>query len=71
MNPKPLKTYNPRERICPICGKLFIVHNPTEWKYKRRDYSEPGHSTTRFFCSWGCLQQFRASQNKKERLVLK
>ena len=47
------------EKVCPICGKTFIPHTE-EWAYKRKIT----HENTKYFCSWGCLQNFENHREK-------
>ena len=43
-------------KVCPVCGKEFIVHDVHEWAYKRTI-----NNNLRYFCSYGCKQkQLRA-----------
>ena len=70
--PKPMKTYNPDERFCAQCGKLVIIRDPTAWAYRCRDYRKGGSAAQVIFCSWKCLQQFRARHlHHTERMILK
>lgn len=49
------------EKLCPICGKVFYVHDAEVWAYKA------GYSWSKrtYFCSWGCMR--KAEEKKKGR----
>ena len=51
-------SYN--ERKCYRCGKVFIVHDPSDWVFRR--YL---HGTDRFFCSWSCIKAFEEGRGTK------
>ena len=51
-------SYN--ERKCYHCGKVFIVHDPSDWVFRR--YL---HGTDRFFCSWSCFKAFEEGRGTK------
>ena len=44
-----------RERVCPICGKTFLLES-TEWVYRR------GKKT---FCTWSCMRAFDKAHAEK------
>ena len=48
-----------REKVCPICKKIFIC-NSGEWAYRKgtRDHFK-------FFCSWGCLRKYEGGGKTK------
>lgn len=60
--------YNPPERICHQCGKLFIIHVPGEYLYKRRDYRKGSETNgkTLWFCSRKCMTAFEEEYPRKE-----
>lgn len=47
-------------RSCSVCGKEFVVSDPSCYAYKRND----GNRLS-YFCSWGCLQAFRRKKGLK------
>lgn len=60
---KPMKTYNPPERFCDQCGKMFITHNPGEYLYKIRI---AGKGKTLWFCKPSCMAKYRKEHQLKE-----
>ena len=51
--------FNGKDRKCPMCGKVFLLYEET-WVYKRR----LSHDSTKYFCSWHCLQKFEKEHPK-------
>ena len=45
---------------CKMCGKTCDVLYPDLWAYRRGDTR--GYT---FFCSWGCLQEYRRGKVRK------
>ena len=43
-------------RICPICGRSFIISDPDTYAYT---------ANKKYFCSWGCLRKHRRNQSAK------
>lgn len=43
-----------KEKVCPICGKIFIVYNP-RWLYKIK-YKNKGQKT-KYLCSYTCWRK--------------
>lgn len=50
-------------KICPICGKEFLMKDAAEWAYKRPRPREYGNVT--HFCSWRCLRQYDATERER------
>ena len=48
------------ERICPVCGKAFICHDPDVWVFKRTTYGQ-----RKYLCSWSCTKAFDEEYNNK------
>lgn len=57
----PSKPYN--ERMCAVCGKIFVIHYEDSWAYKIT------FCNTRYICcSWSCLRKKEKElQGKKTR----
>lgn len=64
-----MKTYNPRERYCAMCGKLIITRNPSEYVYRRRDYrvDSSTRGKTLLFCGNTCLRKWDAEYPSKSK----
>lgn len=48
------------KKLCPICGKVFYVHDAEAWVYKAGN----SWSKRTYFCSWGCMR--KAEEKKHE-----
>jgi YHS domain-containing protein len=48
-----------KERICPICGKRFYVHEVASHIYKKQEQGK-----TQIFCSWGCMRTYEKRGKK-------
>lgn len=46
-------------RYCEICGKLCVIANPFEWKFRKKTKRQ-----TLYFCSWGCMRQYEKKKEK-------
>ena len=44
------------EKKCPICGRIYVVHDTQTYAYKRHDKKHKIY----YFCSWGCLRRWDA-----------
>lgn len=64
-----MKTYNPPERHCEMCGRLIIIHNPREYVFKRQDNrsGSPTFHKTLFFCGNTCLTKFEKAYPGRKR----
>ena len=43
--------YQGRERLCPICGRTYILYE--DWAYKKHK-----GTSEMLFCSWKCLRKY-------------
>lgn len=64
-----MKTYNPPEYNCALCGQLIITRNPKEYVYKQLDNraSSPTYRKTLFFCSNSCYQKFEKTYPRRKK----
>lgn len=45
------------ERICPCCGKIFIIQYPSAWVWKVERNRNKKHELL-YFCSRGCKNKY-------------
>ena len=62
---RPHKKYNPLTDLfnvqnCPICGKDFIIHDASQWVYKKRG-GRDGKKML-YFCGYNCKQKYLRSK---------
>lgn len=62
-----MKTYNPKERFCYLCGDLILTHNPGEYAWKRRDYRRESetYGRTLWFCCRTCANKYDEAYPRK------
>ena len=66
-----MKTYNPPERFCAICGKKIITRNPTEYVFRRKDYriDSPTKGRSLFFCGNTCVRKWDAEYPARSKRI--
>lgn len=69
---KPIHIYSDERsitKICPICGKKFLIYDVHTWAYKAGFNSDTSSHKAGwqkyFYCSWHCLRKAEKSNAKK------
>lgn len=51
------------EHKCPVCDKVFLITDVSQWVYKRIDGSSP-----KYFCSWTCMRKYDKKMEIKRKV---
>ena len=62
-----MNVWNPPERTCKTCGKIFICHDPYNWVYKKSMQKKKNNSALVYFCSWGCMRKWEKEREEKKK----
>ena len=49
------------ERVCPICGKQFIIHDLQDYTYKMT----LNKKDIQYYCSWTCYRKAEKERESK------
>ena len=49
-------------KICPVCGKQFVILYPHLWAYRR---GAGKNGSTRYYCSWKCIRELDKKEERK------
>lgn len=56
----PTEPYN--EKVCPVCGKVFVCYFAKSWTYRYIHKNQ-----LYVMCSWTCYEKFRKDAESKQK----
>ena len=45
-------------RVCPICGREFLIPDMGMWAFKKYHTKQNGSTVSFFFCRWSCMREW-------------